>query len=111
MAILFWGRTIKHANQKRSDQRPAHVVQVVDPAPPSRPHTVPTFHLPVPLCSALRSAAQEMWSDLDEICEVSSIHFCGGQHLDYIMAYLADNVLVLELCRRSDSQKAIPCTI
>ena len=81
------------------------------PPPPDRPHTTPTFHIYLPQCSALRSAALEMWEDLDEICEVSSIHFCGGQHLDCITAYLADHVPVLELCRRSDYQRVIPCTI
>ena len=48
-----------------------------------------------------------MWANLDETCEVSSIHFCGGQHLDYITAYSADDVPVLELCRRSDYRMVI----
>ena len=54
-----------------------------------------------------RSAELKMWANLYETCEVSSVHFCGGQHLDYITAYSADDVPVLELCRRSDYRMVI----
>ena len=63
--------------------------------------------LRVSLRGGHRSAELEMWANLDETCEVSSIHFCGGQHLDCITAYSADDVPVLELCRRSDYRMVI----
>ena len=80
-----------------------------EPACPCRhPHLQPQL----PLCIDRRSGPMEMWTDLDRTCvKAAWIHFCGGQHLDHITAYSADNVPVLELCRRGYSQRVIACTM
>ena len=51
-----------------------------------------------------------MWTDVDKTgaqLRITSVRFCGGQHLDHITAYSADGLPVLELCRRSDAQKVM----
>ena len=76
---------------------------------PSLP-SPPAPHLPP--CIAHRSGTLEMWTDLDGTCvKAASIRFCGGQHLDHITAYSTDGLPVLELCRRSDSQRVIASAI
>ena len=48
-----------------------------------------------------------LWAELEITgVQVIAIRFQGGQHLDYITAYSANDVPVLELCR-SDSRRVL----
>ena len=110
MGVLVWRRTITHANLKRTDY-PVLVRVNCDPNPFTLTTTL-TFHPRLTPCIDYRAGSLDMWTDLDQTCvELSSVRFCGGQHLDHITAYSADGLPVLELCRRSDTQKVMVRTL
>ena len=49
--------------------------------------------------------SDSLWVELDRTgVKAVLIRICGGQHLDHITAYSADNAPVLELCRSDPRQ-------
>ena len=113
MGVFVWRRAIAPANLDRTDQHSVLVRVKWDPNPFSFVATL-TVHHHLTLYLDHRSGPLEMWTDLDQTggqLHITSVRFCGGQHLDHITAYSANNVPVLELCRRSDLQRVMAHTI
>ena len=107
MGILVWGRTIEHENMQRTREHSAHAQVDLNPNLFTPPTTL-TLHHNLSQCMNQSSGQLKMWTDLDEKCHaVSSVRFCGGQHLDHIIAFSADNAPVLELCRSVSTQVLI----
>ena len=113
MGVFFRRWAIAHADLDRADQHSVLVRVNWDP----NPFTFVTklcFHPHMTLYIDHRSGSLEMWTDPDQTgsqLRVTSVRFCGGQHLDHITAYSADGLPVLELCRRSDAQKVMVRTL
>ena len=113
MGIVVWRRAIAHSNLDRTDQHSVLAWVNWDPNPFIFATTL-TFHPHLTLYIDHRPGPLDMWTDLDKTgaqLRITLVRFCGGQHLDHITAYSADGLPVLELCRRSDSQKVMVRTL